>query len=60
MGVPSVAFEANAAGAETELGQSAVGLMERDSLGLRIPPLREVPQPLATAAADDRDVAAVV
>src|SRR5207342_1611025 len=60
VGVPPVALEPDAAGTEAELGQPPVGLAKRDSLGLRIPPLGEVPQPLPAAAADDRDLAPVV
>ena len=60
VGVPPVALEADAARAEAELGEPAVGLAQRDALHVRVPPLGEVPQPLPAAAADDRDLAAVV
>src|SRR6266542_4525398 len=46
--------------AEPLLREQPVGLRERHCLRLRIPALRDIPEPLLATAPDDRDVASAV
>jgi hypothetical protein len=57
---PAASLETNAEGAEALLPQDAIGFFERDHLCLRVPALRQIPESLAVAAPDDRDLTAGV
>src|SRR4051794_29985530 len=46
--------------AEADVGQAPVGFTQRHALGLGIPALGEIPQPLAAATADDGDLTPVM
>jgi hypothetical protein len=56
MGVPLALGEPHAERAEALLLEGAISLAQRQRLGLRVPALGEVPEPLAAAAPDNRDL----
>ena len=58
--MPLAALESDAERPEALLGEPPPGLANRHRLRGRIPPLCDVPEPLAAVAAGDRDVSAAL
>ena len=56
MRVPYAPYEAHARGAKSLLLEESLGLAQRHGLGLRVPAVGEIPEPLAAAPADDRNL----
>src|SRR5581483_5040280 len=59
MGVPLVADPLHPERSPAALRELALGVGEQNGLDVRVPPLREIPEPMPRAAPDDRDGAAV-